>query len=155
VVKDPINFWCPAAATTSERLNNPVHEFIAADHGRQGKEMAAGVRLRGKLGWTHGEFVATENFTGAVAIAGMCVPSPTATRLNYCGTGERQQCFRTWWVLVAGDGPSEDLGAAAAVAQSTPREREREREQEQEQEQERSGPGSLPCGCRFFYSFQQ
>jgi hypothetical protein len=62
---------------------------------------------------------------------------------------------RTWWVLVAGDGPSEDLGAAAAVAQSTPREREREREKDQEQEQERSGPGSLPCGCRFFYSFQQ
>ena len=35
---------------------------------------------------------------------------------------------RTWWVLVAGDGPSEDLGAAAAVVQSSPRERKRAHE---------------------------
>jgi hypothetical protein len=49
---------------------------------------------------------------------------------------------RTWWVLVAGDGPSEDPGEAAAVAQSTPRERAGA-------EQERSGPSYLPCRCQF------
>jgi hypothetical protein len=43
---------------------------------------------------------------------------------------------RTWWVLVVGDGPSEDPGEAEAVAQSTPRERE--------QEQSRSGAALLP-----------
>jgi hypothetical protein len=32
LVKDPISFWCPAAATTSERRDNPVHEVSAADH---------------------------------------------------------------------------------------------------------------------------
>jgi hypothetical protein len=58
---------------------------------------------------------------------------------------------RTWWVLVAGDGRSEDLGEAAAVAQSTPRERERAGLQEQE----RRGPGSLPCRFLVFYSFEQ
>jgi hypothetical protein len=37
LVKDPINFWCPAAATTSERRDNPVHEVSAADHAARSK----------------------------------------------------------------------------------------------------------------------
>jgi hypothetical protein len=48
VVKDPINFWCPAAATTSERLNNPVHEFIAADHAAQSKNKLNKLRQVGQ-----------------------------------------------------------------------------------------------------------
>jgi len=37
LVKDPINFWCPVAATTSERCDNPVHEVSAADHAARSK----------------------------------------------------------------------------------------------------------------------
>jgi hypothetical protein len=37
LVKDPINFWCPAATTTSERRDNPVHEVSAADHAARSK----------------------------------------------------------------------------------------------------------------------
>jgi hypothetical protein len=48
VVKDPINFWCPAAATTSERLNNPVHEVIAADHAAQSKNKLNKLRQVGQ-----------------------------------------------------------------------------------------------------------
>jgi len=55
--------------------------------------MVAGARLRGMLGSrTQGEFVATEDVTGAVAIARVWVP--TATLLNYCGAGGCQRCFR-------------------------------------------------------------
>ena len=55
--------------------------------------MVAGARLRGMLGSrTQGEFVATEDVTGAVAIARVWVP--TATVLNYCGAGGCQRCFR-------------------------------------------------------------
>jgi len=90
--KHPINFWCPAAATTSECRDNPVHEVIAVDHGREAKETMAGARLRGMLGSrTQVEFVAMEDVTGAVAIAGVWVP--TATLLNYCGACGCQRCF--------------------------------------------------------------
>jgi hypothetical protein len=121
--KDPINFWCPAAATTSECRDNPVHEVIAVDHAarsknnsnksrqvghwwlrnggnngrvrREAKETMAGARLRGMLGSrTQVEFVAMEDVTGAVAIAGVWVP--TATLLNYCGACGCQRCFWAW-----------------------------------------------------------
>lgn len=63
-----------------------------AGHGREGNEMAPGARLRGMLGSRRqGEFVATEDVAGAVAIAGVWVP--TATLLNYCGAGGCQRCF--------------------------------------------------------------
>jgi hypothetical protein len=62
---------------------------------REGKEMVAGARLRGMLGSRRqGEFVATEDVAGAVAIAGVWVP--TATLLNYCGAGGCQRCFWAW-----------------------------------------------------------
>jgi len=52
----------------------------------------AGARLRGMLGSrTQVEFVAMEDVTGAVAIAGVWVP--TATLLNYCGACGCQRCF--------------------------------------------------------------